>query len=92
MRFKYLECVLNESGTNETEYSRKAVSGRRVVGDIRSLVDAGNVQLECALVFLDSFLVPALAYGSETMIWREKERSRIRALQMDNPKGLLGPK
>ena len=27
-------------------------------------------------------LVPVLTYGSEIMIWREKERSRIRAVQM----------
>ena len=29
-------------------------------------------------------------YGSETMIWREKERSRVRAVQMNNLRGLLG--
>ena len=29
-------------------------------------------------------------YGSETMIWKEKERSRIRAVRMDNLRGLLG--
>ena len=29
--------------------------------------------------------MPVLMYGSETMIWREKERSRIRAVQMDSP-------
>ena len=34
-------------------------------------------------------MVPVLTYGSETMIWREKERSRVRAVQMDNLRGLL---
>ena len=29
-------------------------------------------------------------YGSETMIWKEEERSRIRAIHMDNLTGLLG--
>ena len=29
-------------------------------------------------------------YGSETMLFREKERSRIRTVQMDNLRGLLG--
>ena len=29
-------------------------------------------------------------YGSETMIWREKGRSRIWAVQMDDLRGLLG--
>ena len=29
-------------------------------------------------------------YGNETMLWKEKERFRIRAVQMDNLRGLLG--
>ena len=36
------------------------------------------------LVLHEILLVPFLMYGSETMIWREKERSRVRAVQMDN--------
>ena len=31
-------------------------------------------------------------YGSETMLWKEKERSRIGAVQMENLRGLLGIK
>ena len=34
--------------------------------------------------------MPVLTQGSETVIEREKERSRIRAVQMDNLRGLLG--
>ena len=34
--------------------------------------------------------VRVLTYGSETMLWKEKERSRMRAVQMDNLRGLLG--
>ena len=33
--------------------------------------------------------MPILMNGSEKMIWKEKERSRIRAVQMDNLRGLL---
>ena len=42
------------------------------------------------MVLHESLLVSVLTYGSETMIWREKERSKIRAVQMDNLRGLLG--
>ena len=35
-------------------------------------------------------LVPVLMYGSETMIWMEDERSRIRAVQMDKIRSFLG--
>ena len=34
--------------------------------------------------------MPVLMYGSEAMIWKEKEKSRIRAVQIDNLRGLLG--
>ena len=34
--------------------------------------------------------MPDLLYGSETMVWKEKEKSRIRAVQIDNLRGLLG--
>ena len=34
--------------------------------------------------------MPVLLYGSETMMRREKERSRIKAMQMDILRGLLG--
>ena len=45
---------------------------------------------ECGRVLHKSLLLPFLTYGSKTMIWREKERSSIRALQMDNLRSLLG--
>ena len=34
--------------------------------------------------------MPVLTYGSEPVIWREKERSRIGDVQMDNLRGPLG--
>ena len=61
----------------------------RVAGAIRSLVNARSLQLECARVLHESLLVPVLTYGSETIIRREKESSRIRVV-MDNLRGLLG--
>ena len=65
------------------------MSGRTVASAFRSLVNAKSLQIECVRVFHKSLLVPVLTYGSETMIWKE-ERSRIRAAQMDNLRGLLG--
>ena len=42
------------------------------------------------IVLHETLLVPVLTYGSETMLWKEKEISRIRTVQMDNLRGLLG--
>ena len=49
------------------------MSGRRVAGAIRSLVNAKYLQLECARLLHEALLVPVLMYGSETMLWKEKE-------------------
>ena len=68
----------------------KVASGRRVASAIMSLVNARSLQLEFARVLHESLLVPGRSYGSETMIWREEKRSRIRVVQMDNLRGLLG--
>ena len=66
---------MDKVGTNGTEFS-----GKRVIVAIRSLVNASD--------FHKTLLLPVLTYGSETMLW--KERARIRALQMDNLRVLLG--
>ena len=41
------------------------------------------------LVLHETLLVPVLMYSRETILWKKKERSSIRAVQMDNLRGLL---
>ena len=65
-------------------------NGRRLAGVIRSQVNVTGLRLECAMVLHESLLVPVLMYVSDTMIWKEKERSRIKAVQMNNFRGLPG--
>ena len=61
--------------------------GVRVAGALRSLVNARDLQLHCVLH--EALLVPVLMYGSEKMLLKEKERSSVRAVQMDNLRELL---
>ena len=85
--FKYFGCVLNESGIDEAEYRRKVASEWMVTGAIRSLVNARDLQLECATVescmkhWLYLFLCMAVR-----QLMKEKERSRVKVVQMDNLK------
>ena len=79
--FKYAGCVLDESGTDKSECHMKVPNGRKVAGAIRSLANARGLQLDWAME-LHVYLA----------VYREKERSRIRAVQMDDLKGLLGIK
>ena len=80
---------MDELVTDGAECSRKVASGRKVAGAIRSMVNPRDLQLECAGVFHETLLDPVLMYGRETMLWREKEISRVRAIQMDNHRGFL---
>ena len=82
--------VSDKSDTDEAEFKRKLACGRGVAGAIRSLVNARDLQLECTRVLYETLFVPILIYGSEAMLWKEKESSRIRSVQMDNLRGLLG--
>ena len=61
---------------------------RKVAGAIRSLVNARDLQLECSKALLMSVLL----YGSESIMWREKDRSWIRVVQMNNLRSWLGGK
>ena len=62
-----------EGGTDGAECSRKVACA------IRSLVNARDLQIECAIILHETLLVPILTYGSETVLWKE-ERSRIMAV------------
>ena len=55
-------------------------SGRRVAGDIRSLFNARDFQLESAGVFHETILVPVLMYGSGIRRTNRVPKARIREL------------
>ena len=79
-------CGLLGSLPSATIFTAELIARRRVAVGIKSLVNARSLQLHCASVLHESLLLPLLTYGSERMIWREKERFRIRGIQMDNLK------
>ena len=70
LEFKYLGCILDESGIDGADCSRKVVNGRRVEGTIKPLVNVRDLQLECARVLRETFIVPVLrqCYG-----WRRRD-------------------
>ena len=64
---------------------QKGLCGRIVEGAINTR----GLQLQRARVLHETLFVPVLLYDSETMIWSEKERSRIRVVQKYNLGSLL---
>ena len=71
---------------NQVQMRQSVVGRRRVEGGYQVLVD---LWLMLGGLY-ETLLVPVLMYGSETMILKEEKRSRIRAVQMDKIKSLLG--
>ena len=61
---------MDESGTDGGECSRKVASGRGVAGVVKSLVNARDLQLECARALHEILLVPVLMHCSETKLWK----------------------
>ena len=59
--FKYLECVLDESVTDEAECHRKVACWKRVAGAITSLVNARDLQLQYARILHETLFVPVLS-------------------------------
>ena len=79
-----------DAGIDGAECSMKVASRRRMAVALRSLVNARDLQIECVRVLHETLLVLVLTYDSERMLWKEKEKSRIRAVQMDSLRGLIG--
>ena len=88
LSLKYLGCVLGEFGTDIAKCHRNVVSGRKVAVAIMSLINARGLQLECVKVEHEALLVPVQLYGNKTQR-SEKEKSRIRPVQLDNFRDLL---
>ena len=65
---------------------------KKLAGMIRSLVCTMSLRLECVRVLEEGLVVLVLMYVSEALVWREKERSRIRTVQMKNLKSFFGKK
>ena len=82
--------VLDESRTYGAECIRKVAIERRVAGAIMFLVNDKDLQIEFDRVLHEKLLVPVLMYGSEIMLWKEEEKSRIMTVKMDSFRGLLG--
>ena len=88
VRLEHVSEFLDDVGTDGAECSRKVAHGRRVGGAIRFLVNARDLQIECARVLKEALLVPV--HSSETVLWKEKENCRIMAGQMGSLIGLRG--
>ena len=61
-----------------------------MTGAIKTLVNAKSLSLECITVLSKSLLVHSLLYGNEVMVWKQKYRSKVQTVEMDNLRGMLG--
>ena len=60
--------MLDEKRTDDAECSRKVLSGKKVAGAIKTLVNERGLSLNCARILHESMLLLMLLYGSECMV------------------------
>ena len=74
---------------SQVQMRESAVGRWQMEGGVQVLLGLWLMLGVCTLrVLHESLLMPVLMYGSKTMIW--KERSRIRTVQMNKLRDLLG--
>ena len=64
---------------------------KSLIGDkVSSLVNVRDLGTECENILYERLLFSTLMYACEIMVKKEEKRSRIRAVQKDDLRGLLG--
>ena len=69
-------------GSMEGETRERAVQGRKVIGSLGRMMRERTVSSEVKKGLRDGIIVPTLTYASETWVWNERQRSRIRAVEI----------
>ena len=88
--FKYLESVTVKRGKCGKEVESRVAQGRKVAGAMQVLVKEKKLSVQAARGLHEGVLVPTLTYGCETLVWHEREKSRVRAVEMDMLRGVCG--
>lgn len=69
-----LECVV----TDYADIESKVMQDRKIVCEIRAIMNTNGWSWECVRLLHESVLIPlslsTLVYGSETLVWKEKKK------------------
>lgn len=80
--FKYLGSVLCKNDTLQSENTERAVQGRRVTGELGSMIKGRSLGVEVKKNLRDSIVLPTLTYSIEVWKWNVAEQSKIRAVEI----------
>lgn len=80
--------MVNNRGTEKVKYKNKVMNEKKVAVLIRVPMKNRGLSLECERVLHESLPSPILVYWSKIMIWKEKKKSRMRTVQMNNQKAM----
>lgn len=80
--FKYLGAVLCKYGKMESEIKERKMQGRKVIGELDSILKGRMVSQEVKKSLRNSVLLPTLSYGSETWTASDEDLFKLRAVEM----------
>lgn len=71
---KYLGSMLSKDGIFEDEIKEMTVQGRKVRGELGSVIRSRNISLDVKKILRDSIILPTLIYGSVEWKWSAAEQ------------------
>jgi hypothetical protein len=88
--FVYLGSMFTRDGNMEKDIERRVSAGNRVNGALKSVVANKCLSNEAKLAVHNGVLVPTLMYGSEAWSWKNKDESRLNAVEMRSLRRMCG--
>ena len=78
----YLGVKLSEDGKLESEVERRSGMTMQAVGAMKKVYESREISREAKLAVFKAVAVPTLTYGCESWVLREREKSRLQAVEM----------
>lgn len=82
-RFKYLGVTFTESGTSNEDINNKIGQGRRTIKQLNSVLWSDKITKETKTTIYKSIVESIATYGSEVWEVTEKNKKKLKALEMD---------
>lgn len=64
---EYLKVMISEYVSGKAEIERSIFQGRKIVGELKALVNGNNISVECVRRLHSGFIVPTPLCGCETL-------------------------
>ena len=87
---KYLGSIVSKDGTMDGEIKERTLQGRKAIGELGSVVRGRSMSMGVKRDLRNSIVLPTLTYGRDLWKWNAAEQSKIRAVEMNYLRTVMG--